>query len=99
MRTRDTPRAGLATARITRSTLSDNDDRTGRQSANLSRHLNGQHPSTLLMLARHAPGGRPDATGADDHGLTVKAATPEGDVVLRLALPDGPTSADGSPRC
>jgi hypothetical protein len=70
-------------------------DRAGRQSANLARHLNGQHPSTVLLLARHAPGGRPDATaaeltGADDDGLTLKASTPDGDVVLRLALPEGP---------
>lgn len=71
------------------------DDRAGRQSANLARHLNGQHPSTVLLLARHAPGGSPDATaaeltGADDDGLTLKATAPDGDAVLRLALPDGP---------
>ncbi len=70
-------------------------NRTGRQSANLARHLNAQHPDTVLLLARHAPGGRPDAaaaelTGADDDCLTLKATTPDGDVVLRLALPDGP---------
>ena len=69
-------------------------DRAGRQSANLARHLNGQHPSTVLLLARHAPGGRPDAsaaelTGADDDGLVVTATTPDGTAELRLALPDG----------
>ena len=69
-------------------------DRAGRQSANLARHLNGQHPSTVLLLARHAPGGRPDAiaaelTGADDDGLVITATTPDGTAELRLALPDG----------
>ena len=69
-------------------------DRAGRQSANLARHLNGQHPSTVLLLARHAPGGRPDATaakmaGADDDGLIITATTPDGTAELRLALPDG----------
>ena len=68
-------------------------DRVGRQSANLARHLNGQHPTTVLLLAQYAPGGRPDATaaeltGADDDGLTLTAAVPGGDVVLRLALPE-----------
>ncbi len=29
-------------------------------------------------------------TGADDGGLTLTAAVPDGDVVLRLTLPDGP---------
>ncbi|MDP3713745.1 MAG: DUF2470 domain-containing protein [Mycobacteriales bacterium] len=76
--------------------MADGDgDRAVRQSANLARHLNGQHPTTVLLLARHAPGGRPDAaaaelTGADDDGLTLTATTPDGEVVLRLALPDGP---------
>lgn len=70
-------------------------DRVGRQSANLARHLNGQHPTTVLLLARHAPGGRPDATaaeltGADDDGLTLSVTTPDGRSELRLALPDGP---------
>ena len=70
-------------------------DRAGRQSANLARHLNGQHPSTVLLLTRHAPGGRPDATaaeltGADDDGLTATATVPEGTADLRLALPGGP---------
>ena len=71
------------------------DDRAARQSANLARHLNGQHPTTVLLLARHAPGGRPDATaaeltGAHEGGLAVTATTPGGQVDLRLALPDGP---------
>lgn len=71
------------------------DDRPGRQSANLARHLNGQHPSTVLLLAQHAPGGRPDTTaaeltGAHDDGLTLKATVPEGTAELRLALPEGP---------
>ena len=71
------------------------DDRAGRQSAILARHLNGQHPTTVLLLSRHAPGGRPDATAAeliraDDDGLTLKATVPEGTADLRLALPDGP---------
>ena len=71
------------------------EDRARRQSANLTRHLNGQHPSTVLLLARHAPGGRPDTTtaeltGADEDGLTLRASVPDGDVVLRLALPEGP---------
>ncbi len=75
--------------------MQDHDDRAGRQSANLARHLNGQHPTTVLLLARHAPGGRADTTdaemtGTDDDGLTVKVITPDGDAVLRLALPDGP---------
>lgn len=75
------------------------DDRSGRQSANLARHLNGQHPSTILLLARHAPGGRPDTTGAelmcaDDDGLTLPATVPEGAAELRLALPDGPDGPD-----
>lgn len=70
-------------------------DRARRQSANLARHLNGQHPSTVLLLARHAPGGRPDATaaeltGADDDGLTITPTVPEGTADLRLALPEGP---------
>lgn len=69
-------------------------DRAERQSANLARHLNGQHPSTVLLLARYAPGGRPDATaaeltGVDDDGLTITATAPEGTADLRLALPDG----------
>lgn len=69
-------------------------DRAGRQSANLARHLNDQHPSTVLLLARFAPGGRSDATaaeltGADDDGLTVEARTPDGAAELWLALPDG----------
>lgn len=76
--------------------MADGDeDRAARQSANLARHLNGQHPTTVLLLARHAPGGSADATAAeltdaDDGGLTVTATTPDGDVVLRLDLPDGP---------
>jgi hypothetical protein len=75
--------------------VTDHDDRAGRQFTNLARHLNGQHPGTVLLLARHAPGGRPDAaeaelTGADDGGLTVTATVPDGAVTLRLALPDGP---------
>ena len=74
--------------------MSDHDDREARQSANLARHLNGQHPSTVLLLARHAPGGRPEATAAeltraDDDGLTLKATVPGGDAVLRMALPAG----------
>lgn len=74
--------------------MTDHDDRAGRQSANLARHLNGQHPTTVLLLARHAPGGRPDATGAeltgaDDDGLTLTATVPAGTADLRLALPDG----------
>lgn len=75
--------------------MTDHHDRPGRQSANLARHLNDQHPTTVLLLARHAAGGRPDATdaeltGADDDGLTLKATLPAGDAVLRLPLPDGP---------
>lgn len=75
--------------------MDDTDDRAGRQSANLARHLNAQHPSAVLLLAQHVPGGRPDATaaeltGADDGGLTLTATLPDGDAVLRLALPDGP---------
>lgn len=76
--------------------VSDHDgDRAARQSANLARHLNGQHPTTVLLLARHAPGGRPDAaaaelTAADDDGLTLTATKGDGQVVLRLPLPDGP---------
>lgn len=69
-------------------------DRAGRQSANLARHLNGQYPGTVMLLARHAPGGRPDATaaeltGADDDGLVITVTTPDGTAELRLALPDG----------
>ena len=71
------------------------DGRAGRQSANLARHLNGQHPGTVLLLARHAPGGRPHATGAeltdaDEDGLTLDVTSPAGTTRLRLALPDGP---------
>jgi hypothetical protein len=71
------------------------DDRARRQSADLARHLNGQHPSTVLLLARHAPGGRPDATaagvtGAQDDAITIAATVPEGRVEMRLALPDAP---------
>jgi len=40
------------------------EDRAGRRPANLARHLNDQHPGTVLLPARHAPGGRPDATAA-----------------------------------
>lgn len=74
--------------------MREQQDRAARQSANLARHLNEQHPGTVLLLARHAPGGRPDAThaqltGADDH-LAVAATTPDGQVALRLALPNGP---------
>jgi hypothetical protein len=75
--------------------VTDHDDRAARQSSGLARHLNGQHPGTVLLLARHAPGGRPDATaaeltGADGDCLTVTATAPGGDEVLRLVLPDGP---------
>lgn len=75
--------------------MNEHDSRAERQSANLARHLNGQHPSTVLLLARHAPGGRPDATEAAltqarDDLLTIAAAVPEGRVDLRLSLPDGP---------
>lgn len=71
------------------------DDRAGRQSADLARHLNGQHPSTVLLLARHAPGGRTEATaaeltGADGDHLTLRATTPDGTADLRLSLPGGP---------
>lgn len=74
--------------------MSERDDRAVRQSANLARHLDQQHPGTVLLLARHAPGGRPDATaarltGVEDH-LEITADTPAGPVALRLALPDGP---------
>ena len=75
--------------------MNEPNDRAARQSANLARHLNSQHPTTVLLLARHAPGGRLDAedaelTAVDDHGLKLKATTPDGDVVLHLAMPDGP---------
>ena len=75
--------------------MTESDRRAERGSANLARHLNGQHPGTVLLLARHAPGGRPDATAADltgaqDGHLAVAATVPEGRVELRLALPDGP---------
>jgi hypothetical protein len=48
----------------------------------------------VLLLARHASGGSPGATGAeltgaDGDGLTLNATGPDGDAVLRLALPDG----------
>lgn len=75
--------------------MTDHDgERSGRQSANLVRHLNGQHPSTVLLLARHAPGGRPDATaaeltGADHDALTVTVDGPGGPGTVRLPLPDG----------
>ena len=74
--------------------IEHDDERAGRQAANLARHLNGQHPSTVLLLARHAPGGSPDATaaqltGAGDEGLTLSAETPAGRTEVRLALPDG----------
>ena len=70
-------------------------DGAARESTNLARHLNTQHPGTVLLLARHAPGGRPDATaapltGADDRGLTLEVSTPAGTLPVRLALPDGP---------
>lgn len=70
------------------------DDRAARQSANLARHLNDQHSGTVLLLARHARGGRTDATaarlvGADDDGLALQVDTPNGRVGLRLALPAG----------
>lgn len=66
----------------------------GRQAANLARHLNAQHPSTVLLLARHGPGGSPDAsraelTAVDDHGITLRAASGDSTKELRLALPDG----------
>lgn len=72
----------------------DEGGRARRQSA-LTRHLNGRHPTTVLLLARHAPGGRPDATaaeltGADEKALTLRVTTPDGAADLRLALPDGP---------
>ena len=75
--------------------MSEHDERAGRQSANLARHLNGQHPGTVLLLARHAPGGSPDAidavlTDADADGLAVRATTRDGTADLRLALPEGP---------
>lgn len=75
--------------------MSEHDDRAGRQSVDLARHLNGQHPGTVLLLARYAPGGRPDATaaeltGADDDHLRLTATTPDGTADLRLALPGGP---------
>jgi hypothetical protein len=74
--------------------VSGDDERAGRQSVNLARHLNGQHPSTVLLLARHAPGGRPDTTYAEvtgvASGLVITATTRDGTVELRLALPDGP---------
>ena len=68
--------------------------RAARQSANLARHLNDQHSGTVLLLARNAPGGRPDATaaeltGTDDAGLVLSATTPDGTADLRLALPPG----------
>lgn len=70
------------------------DDRAARQSANLARHLNDQHPGTVLLLARYAPGGRPDATaaaltGADDESLACTVPGPDGPTELRLALPPG----------
>lgn len=70
-------------------------DRAARQSANLARHLNGQHPGTVLLLARHAPGGRPDATAAeltaaDDQDLTLTVTVAGGPTALRLELPAGP---------
>ncbi len=75
--------------------MTDTDHRIARHSANLARHLNSEHPTTVLLLARHAPGGRPDATaagllGADGDLLTLAATVPEGRVELRLVLPDGP---------
>ena len=67
----------------------------GRQSANLARHLNGQHPSTVLLLARHAPGGtaRRDRRRADRRRRRPDADRDDArraDVALRLALPEGP---------
>jgi hypothetical protein len=64
------------------------------QAAGLARHLNLQHPSTVLLLARHAPGGRPDVQHAelvqvDDAQLTMTAATPDGSVELHVPLPEG----------
>ena len=68
-------------------------DRARRKSANLVRHLDDRHPTTVLLLARHAPGGRPDATAAtltraDETGLMLTLALPDGTAELRLALPD-----------
>lgn len=83
----------------------DPDDRAARQSANLARHLSGgQHPSTVLLLARHAPGGRPDATaaeltGADDDRLALAVDGPAGQAQSVCRCRTGPTSAAGSPRC
>jgi hypothetical protein len=69
--------------------------RAGRQAANLARHLNERHPTTVLLLARHAPGGRPDTTAAEltlaeDDGLSLTATTLDGTADVRLTLPDGP---------
>lgn len=49
----------------------------------------------MLLLVRHAAGGRPDATaaeltGADDEGLELTVTVADGPAWLRLALPDGP---------
>lgn len=75
--------------------MSDHDDRNARQSAHLARHLNDQHPGTVLLVARHAPGGRPEAcraelTGLDEGGLELTVTASRGTTQLRLALPEGP---------
>ena len=88
-------RDALAKTSATRNPMDERSDRAGRESANLARHLHGQHPTTVLLLAGHAPGGRPEATAAertsvDDHGLTLTATTSDGQEELQLVLPDRP---------
>jgi hypothetical protein len=70
------------------------DERAARQCA-LARHLDSHHPSTVLLLARRALGSSPETTaaelsGQDDDGLTLTTTLPDGEVVLRLPLPQGP---------
>lgn len=74
--------------------MSDAAGRERARAVNTARHLDAQHPGTVLLLARYAPGGRPDATAAtleavDDAGLQVAVTTPAEVLPLRLALPPG----------
>ncbi len=80
--------------------MRSDDERTDRQSANLSRHLNADHPDTVLFLARRA-GGRATVssaqlTGVDESSLDVAVVTADGPQQLHSTF-SGDGRAHGLP--